>query len=80
MEDAQIEIYENHAWIPVETERDGSYYLFQTDQPELVFCCVERPDSSSAMMICALCAAAAVLVLLLLFIRHRRIRRKRPND
>lgn len=75
MEHPQIEIYENGTWKAIDTETDGSYYVFISNKSDIVFSCVDRPAASATGTIIVLIVCAAVLILLLLtvlFIKKKR--------
>ncbi len=74
MENPRIELYENNAWRPIDTEKDGSYYVFTSEKADFIFCCVDRPASLpvgiGALM--AGCAGATVLLSLALLYRKKK--------
>lgn len=74
MEHPQIELYENGSFKKIDTEIDGSYYVFTTDQSSIVFSCIDRPSSSTTGMIIVLSigVAAVIILLTILFIRKKR--------
>ncbi len=75
MEHPRIEVYENGTWKAIDTETDGSYYVFTSTKSDIIFSCVDRPASSTAGTVIALISCAAVLIILLLVVLL--IRKKR---
>ena len=74
IEDPEIEIYDNGAFVPVSGYIDGSYYVFNTDKQEFIFACLERPAS----LLPIFCGVAAG-VLLILFIVLRIVKKKKAK-
>lgn len=74
IENPEIEIYDNGAFIPVSGYIDGSYYVFNTDKQEFIFACLERPAS----LLPVFCGVAAGVLLILLIVL-RIIKRKKAR-
>ncbi|MDE6203032.1 MAG: hypothetical protein K2G19_06090, partial [Lachnospiraceae bacterium] len=73
MENPQVEILEDNAWIPVDTEKDGSYYVFTYEKTDLVLSCADRPApaSTGTIILLTLCGAA-LLTLLIIVLKKRK--------
>lgn len=76
MENPQIELFENNSWIPVSSYIDGSYCVFTVDKPEIVFSCVDRPESSVRQTILIISVTALVLLILIIAVRRRKRNKK----
>ena len=74
IENPEIEIYDNGAFIPVSGYIDGSYYVFNVDKQEFIFACLERPAS----LLPVFCSVAAGVLLILLIVL-RIIKRKKAR-
>lgn len=80
MENPKIELFENGSFIPVRGETDGSYYVFSTDKPEFIFCCVDRPDSPAArIIIIAVTALLAAIVIITIWIHKKHKKRRKEK-
>ncbi len=66
MEDSGIEIFDNGSFREIDTETDGSYYVFTARGPSITFRCVKRPGAPAAgiVTLTVTCAGAAVVILL----------------
>lgn len=70
MENPQIEILENDTWRSVDTEIDGSYYVFTTDDADIVFSCVERPNAPTSAIAAVLIVCVILIVALIVVFLH----------
>ena len=77
MENPSIEIYEGDEFIPVEVSQDGSYLLFEYENNEFTFVCVDRPQDGLPIMWIAIAGGACLLIILLLIVI---IRKKHKNN
>ena len=70
MKNPAIEIYRDKAFVPVETEQDGSYLIFECEENAFAFACVDRPEGSAPVILIAVLAGVCLAVLsVVLFIR-----------
>ncbi|MCM1135801.1 MAG: hypothetical protein NC400_09540 [Clostridium sp.] len=68
MENPKLELYENGSWQPIDADADGSYYVFASENADIIFSCVDRPQTMGigAATAIALCLAAIIGVALIL--------------
>lgn len=62
MEHPVIELYKDSLWQPVDAVRDGSYYVFTSEKSDIIFGCVDRPQTAGSGVVIALCLSAALLL------------------
>ncbi|MGN0642923.1 MAG: hypothetical protein ACI4JJ_07230 [Huintestinicola sp.] len=78
----QIYQYKGDKWVPVESEPDGSYYVFAVDGTEALLAMTgDYSDPKLVIIISAGAGALAVLIILLIIRRRRKAKRVRavPN-
>lgn len=71
MERPVIERYRDNAWYPVDTAVDGSYYVFASDNADIIFSCVDRPGSPEQKTIIITALLLAVIAIAILIRKHR---------
>lgn len=78
MGNPSIEIYGDKAFVPVETEQDGSYLVFECEEESFTFTCVDRPEEPVPVVLIAVIAGVCLLVILVLIIGiHSRKKKKK---
>ncbi len=80
MVNPQIELYENNTWRPIDSEKDGSYYIFTSKQAEFIFCCVDRPVSKNAGVIAVIFVILSALLLLVISFCIRRKKKRKSKS
>lgn len=78
MEHPQIEIFEKNIWKPVHANRDGSYYIFDSDTPEFIFRCTDQPSSMTGTLI-AFLAGSIGLLLIILIVQHAKKEKRKEK-
>ncbi len=68
MENPSIEIYRDKAFVPVETEQDGSYLVFECEEDSFTFTCVDRPEEPVPVALIAILAGVCLVVIFVLII------------
>ena len=79
MENPQVEILENNAWMPVGTEKDGSYFVFTTKKADFILSCVDRPVPAAPGIVILLIVSGAAFMTILIFIIHTRNTNRRKD-
>ncbi len=81
MENPELMVYDNNSWLLVDAVQDGSYYVFTSEQPEIIFCCTDQPASLSGkiLVVLTICLIAAMTLLLILYRKKRSLSSKRSN-
>ena len=78
MENPSIEIYKDKAFVPVETEQDGSYLVFEYEDDVFTFTCVDRPSEPIPVALIAILAGGCLVVIFVLIIGiHGRRKKKK---
>ncbi|MDO5019120.1 MAG: hypothetical protein Q4E29_01440 [Lachnospiraceae bacterium] len=78
MENPSIEIYKDKAFVPVETEQDGSYLVFEYEDDVFTFTCVDRPSEPIPVALIAVLAGGCLVVIFVLIIGiHGRKKKKK---
>ena len=78
MENPSIEIYKDKAFVPVETEQDGSYLVFEYEDDAFTFTCVDRPSEPIPVALIAILAGGCLVVIFVLIIGiHGRRKKKK---
>ena len=78
MENPSIEIYKDKAFVPVETEQDGSYLVFEYEDDVFTFTCVDRPSEPIPVALIAIPAGGCLVVIFVLIIGiHGRRKKKK---
>lgn len=72
MENPELTIYADKEWLAADAVRDGSYYVFTSEQNEVIFCCADRPASLSGKVPALLGVCLALAAILLLAARSRK--------
>ena len=72
MKNPKLTIYDNGSWLAADAVRDGSYYVFSSGQPEIIFCCTDHPASLSGKVLACLAVCLVLTVILPLFIHYRK--------
>ncbi len=79
MENPQVEILENNAWMPVDTEKDGSYFVFTTKKADFILSCVDRPVPAAPGTVILLIVSGAAFMAILIFTIHTRNANRRKD-
>lgn len=75
----QIEIYEDDTWKEIGAKTDGSYYVFTSSSPKIIFRCTDQPPVLSPDTLLVLTIiAAGLLMMLLLIMRQKKKKGARP--
>lgn len=78
MENPSIEIYRDKAFVPVDTEQDGSYLVFECEENSFTFTCVDRPEEPVPVVLIAILAGVCLVVIFVLIIGiHGRKKKKK---
>ncbi len=80
MEHPVIELYKDSLWQPVDAVRDGSYYVFTSEKSDIIFSCVDRPQTAGSGAVIALCLGAALLLSALLILIRKSKKRRKGKD
>ncbi len=80
MEHPVIELYKDSLWQPVDAVRDGSYYVFTSEKSDIIFGCVDRPQTAGSGAVIALCLGAALLLSAALFLICTSKKRRKGKD
>lgn len=80
MENPSIEIYRDKAFTPVETQQDGSYLVFECEEKDFIFTCVDRPkDPVPVVLIAVLGGVCLVAIFVLILGIHSRKKKRKQN-
>lgn len=80
MENPTIEIYRDKTFVPVETEQDGSYLVFESEKNSFIFTCVDYPkDPVPVVLIVTLAGGCLAVILILIIGIHNRKKKLRNN-
>ena len=72
----EILLYKDGTWRSVQTERDGSYVVFSSEESDIIFACNDSPSSLTPVRIALAAALGALLLAVMgILIRHRRKKR-----
>ncbi len=78
MENPSIEIYKDKTFVPVETEQDGRYLVFECEEGTFTFTCVDRPEEPVPVVLIAILAGVCLVVIFVLIIGiHGRKKKKK---
>lgn len=80
MEHPVIELYKDSLWQPVDAVRDGSYYVFTSEKSDIIFGCVDRPQTAGSGAVIALCLGAALLLSAALILICTSKKRRKGKD